>query len=74
MIYLESFKIAIPLKKKFAVAGGEATVKTNLLTVLNNRYNGEASPSVQCGPSVEDLQADIRKGLELLGAQKRIDV
>ncbi|MCK4301937.1 MAG: hypothetical protein KAW91_04155 [candidate division Zixibacteria bacterium] len=74
MIHLDSFKIAIPLKKKFAVAGGEATVKTNLLTVLNNRYNGEASPSVKYGPSMEDLQADIQKGLELLSTEERIDV
>lgn len=71
---LESFKVSIPLKKKFTVAGGEASVKTNVLTVLNNRYHGEAAPSVQYGPSVEALQADVEKGLEFLRTLDAIDM
>ena len=70
---LDSFKVSIPLKKKFTVAGGDATIKTNVLTILNNRYPGEAAPSVQYGPSVEDLQADIEKGLEFLRTLDSID-
>jgi len=74
VIELESFKVSIPLKKKFTVAGGEATVKTNLLTVLNNRYHGEAAPSVKYGPTVEEIQTDVDKGLEYLRSLNRIDV
>ena len=70
---LETFKVSIPLKKKFTVAGGEASIKTNVLTVLNNRYHGEAAPSVQYGPDVEELQADIVIGLEFLRGLDSID-
>ena len=45
MIHIEAFNIAIPLKKTFKVAGGETDIKTNVVTILNNRYYGEASPS-----------------------------
>ena len=71
---LDTFRVSIPLKKKFTVAGGEASVKTNLLTVLNNRYHGEAAPSVQYGPSVEELQIDIEKGLEFLRTLDTIEI
>jgi len=73
VIELDTFKVSIPLKKKFAVAGGDATVKTNLLTVLNNRYHGEAAPSVKYGPTVEEIQTDIGKGLEYLRNLDQID-
>ena len=71
---LETFRVSIPLKKKFTVAGGEASVKTNVMTVLNNRYHGEAAPSVQYGPGVEELQADIEIGLEFLRELNSIDI
>lgn len=71
---LETFKVSIPLKKKFTVAGGGVSVKTNVLTVLNNCYHGEAAPSVQYGPSVEDLQIDIEKGLEFLRSLDTVDM
>ncbi|MDH4035205.1 MAG: hypothetical protein OEV80_15545, partial [candidate division Zixibacteria bacterium] len=70
---LSTFKVSIPLKKKFTVAGGDASIKTNLLIVLNNRYPGEAAPSVQYGPSVDDLLVDIEKGLEVLRNLDTID-
>lgn len=70
---LETFKVSIPLKKKFTVVGGTASIKTNVLTVLNNRYHGEAAPSVQYGPSIEDLQVDIDKGIEILRGVGNID-
>ncbi len=71
---LDTFKVSIPLKKKFTVAGGDATIKTNVLTVLNNRYHGEAAGSVQYGPSVEELQVDIEKGLEFFRKLDSIDI
>jgi len=73
VIELETFKVSIPLKKKFTVAGGEAIVKTNLLTVLNNRYHGEAAPSVKYGPTIEEIQTDINEGLKYLRSLKQID-
>ena len=66
MIHLDAVKIAMPLKKKFVVSKGEATVKTNLLAIINNRYNGEASGSVYYGPSIEDIENEINKGIELI--------
>ncbi len=66
MIHLDAVKIAIPLKKKFVVSKGEATVKTNLLAIINNRYNGEASGSVHYGPSIDDIETEINKGIDLI--------
>jgi L-alanine-DL-glutamate epimerase-like enolase superfamily enzyme len=74
MIHLESFKVSIPLKKKFAISKGEAEVKTNLLTMMNNRYYGEAAGSVYYGPSVEELEADIITGIEKLNKSKEINL
>ncbi len=73
MIHLESFKVSIPLKKKFTISKGEAEVKTNLLTMMNNRYYGEAAGSVYYGPSVEELEADIIKGIEKLNKSDDIN-
>jgi L-alanine-DL-glutamate epimerase-like enolase superfamily enzyme len=66
MIEVETIKVALPLKKKFKVSGGEADNKVNLITILNNRYSGEAAASVHYGPSLEEIEADIRKGIERL--------
>ncbi len=74
MIHLDTVKITVPLKKKFAVSKGEAIVKTNILTILNNRYNGEASGSVHYGPSVEEMVADLRKGIEVLNSREQITI
>ena len=74
MIDVEAVKISLPLKKKFAVSKGSATVKTNLLTILNNRYHGEAAGSVYAGPQVEEIEKGIRKGMEYLRKVEKIDV
>ena len=74
MIHLESFKVSIPLKKKFAISKGAADVKTNLLTILNNRYYGEAAGSVYYGPTVEELEADIIKGIEQLNKSDEVNL
>jgi len=69
---LDTVKISIPLKKPFTVSKGSATVKTNILAVMNNRYNGEASGSVHAGPPVEEIEHDLKKGLKLLSQKKKI--
>lgn len=73
MIDLQSVKVSLPLKKKFVISKGQTAIKTNLLTILNNRYHGEASGSVYWGPSVADIEAGIKKGIEYLRKRKRID-
>ena len=74
MIRVETIKVALPLKKKFAIAGGEASEKTNLITILNNRYSGEAAASVKYGPELKELEADLRKGITLLRQIKKLDL
>ncbi len=74
MIQIDSVKIALPLKKKFTTAKGEATVKTNLLTILNNRYIGEASGSVHYGPAVEEIETDLKSGMDQLRSVDKIDL
>ncbi len=69
---LDSVKLTLPLKRKFKVAKGEAETKTNVFTILNNRYGGEAAPSVQYGPSVELIEKDIIAGMELIKDIKEI--
>lgn len=73
MIELEAIRVSLPLRKKFVVSKGEAQVKTNLLTILNNRYHGEASGSVYSGPSVDEIEAGLNKGMEYLRLCKKID-
>ena len=63
---LDSVKLTFPLKKNFRVAKGEAHTKTNLFTIMNNRYSGEASSSVQYGPSLELIENDINEGIRLI--------
>jgi L-alanine-DL-glutamate epimerase-like enolase superfamily enzyme len=74
MIELHAVRVALPLKKKFVVSKGSAQVKTNLLTILNNRYFGEASGSVHAGPSVEEIEAGLKKGIEYLQKCTKFDV
>lgn len=74
MIRFDTVKVALPLKTKFKVAKGETEIKTNLLTILNNRYNGEASGSVHLGPSVEKIEVDLARGIEMLRSTEQIDL
>jgi len=74
MFQLDAVRLSLPLKRKFAVSKGETEVKTNLLTILNNRYIGEAAGSVHYGPTVEEIEADIRRGLEFLKNAKEINL
>jgi len=65
-VQLDAVRISIPFKKTFTVSKGSATVKTNVLAVMNNRYIGEASGSIHAGPPVEEIERDLNKGLKLL--------
>jgi len=69
---IDSVKITLPLRQEFVVSKGRADVKTNYLTILNNRYNGEASGSVHYGPSIEDIERDLQTGIKLLDVEKTI--
>ncbi len=71
---IDSYRVTLPLKKKFAVSKGSAEVKTNVLTILNNRYAGEAAGSVYYGPSVEQMEADLAKGIEYLKTAEPVTV
>lgn len=73
MIHVDTVKVTLPLKRKFVISQGEASARTNLLVVMNNRYSGEASGSVYYGPSVDEVQAEIQKGIEFLAELKTID-
>lgn len=74
MIEVETIKVALPLKKKFKVAGGEADQKVNLITIMNNRYGGEAAASVYYGPTLDQIADDLKKGIELLTKRDKLDV
>ena len=74
MIQVDTVRLSLPLKQKFVVSKGEAVVKTNLLTVLNNRYNGEAAGSVHYGPGIEEIEKDIRKGMKMMSGLSDIDL
>lgn len=73
-MHLESFKVNIPLKKKFMVSKGETTVKTNVITVLNNQYIGEAAGSVIYGPTPEEMESEIARGIKMLSALEKFDL
>ena len=73
MTRIDTIKVKLPLKTKFAISGGEATDKINFVTVLNNRYSGEASGSVAYGPSVEEIEAELNRGIQLLTQQAEIN-
>ena len=71
---LDAVRISIPFKKTFTVSKGSATVKTNVLAVMNNRYIGEASGSIHAGPPVEKIERDLNKGLKLLSKVSDITI
>ena len=74
MIQVETIKVSLPLKAKFAIAGGEANEKTNLIAILNNRYSGEAAASVKYGPTLEEIEKDLRRGIAHLKRRKKLDL
>ncbi len=74
MIRVETLKVSLPLKKRFAVSQGSADIKTNLLAILNNRYSGEAASSVYYGPTMTQLETDLRTGARFLEQKGTIDV
>lgn len=65
-MHVDKIKVSLPLKKTFKVAKGETTIKTNVLTVMNNRYSGEASGSVHYGPDLKEIEADLTKGMKVI--------
>ena len=64
MIKLDTVKIDLPFKRKFTISKGEASSKTNFLTIMNNRYIGEASGSIYYGPSSDEIENDLKTGIE----------
>lgn len=73
MVRIEVFKIKLPLRARFAVAKGAADVKTNFLVVLNNRYSGEAATSVYYGPTLDELEHDLRTGARFVEQLGTVD-
>lgn len=73
MYQLNTVKISLPLKKKFAVSKGETRVKTNFLTILNNRYSGEASGSIYYGPTLLEIEKDLKAGIKKIKKFKEIN-
>ncbi|HUV30474.1 MAG TPA: enolase C-terminal domain-like protein [Acidobacteriota bacterium] len=74
MINVDTITVVLPLKKKFVVSKGEAEVKTNVITILNNRYIGEASGSVYSGPPLEVIEADVKAGVKRLQRKRTINL
>jgi len=70
---IRTIKVTLPLKKKFVVAKGEAASKTNLIAILNNRYGGEAAASVHYGPSLQEIEADLQKGIAIIKRKRKFD-
>lgn len=74
MISVETIKVSLPLKAKFAIAGGEAKEKINLIAILNNRYSGEAATSIKYGPTLAEVESDLRRGIAHLKRRKQLDL
>lgn len=73
MLRIEIFKLNLPLRARFAVAKGSTDVKTNFLVVLNNRYSGEAATSVYYGPTLDELESDLRTGARYIEQLGKVD-
>jgi len=71
---VDSVRVDLPLKKRFATAAGAADVKSNYLTLLNNRYSGEAAPSVAYGPTDEELREDLEKGMDYIRGLDKVEI
>ncbi len=74
MIQVQTIKVSLPLKEKFAIAGGETNEKTNLIAILNNRYSGEAAASVKYGPTLAEIERDLKRGIAHLKRRKKLDL
>jgi hypothetical protein len=74
MHQIDLVKISLPLKEKFRVSKGEADVKTNYLVIFNNRYIGEASSSVFYGPSLDEIETDLRSGINKINQLDNISL
>lgn len=74
MIEVETIKVSLPLKSTFVIAGGETDEKINLITILNNRYSGEAASSVKYGPTLDEIEADLHRGIASLRRRKTLDI
>ncbi|KAA3633419.1 MAG: hypothetical protein DWP97_09200 [Calditrichaeota bacterium] len=74
MNHLDVVKVNLPLKNVFRVSKGETTVKTNVITVLNNRYTGEAAGSVHYGPDLGEIEQDLQSGIEQIKLFESIDL
>lgn len=73
-MHIDTVKINIPLKKKFVISQGAAETKTIMLSILNNRYSGEASGSVYYGPDIQTMAKDLKRGIEILTTVGRLDL
>lgn len=73
-MHIDAIKISLPLKKEFRISKGSAKIKTNMITVLNNRYIGEASGSVYLGPDIDTLEKEIKKGIENLNSSGELTI
>ena len=73
MIRLDSVKVSLPLKQKFRVSKGETAIKTNVITILNNRYSGEAAGSVHYGPDIDAIVEDLNIGINEIKNFEKID-
>lgn len=73
-MHIDTVKVSLPLKKKFVISKGSAETKIVMLSVLNNRYSGEASGSVHYGPDIETMAKDIKRGIDILTAVGRLDI
>ncbi|PWB75966.1 hypothetical protein C3F09_01515 [candidate division GN15 bacterium] len=69
---IDVVSVDLPLKKKFAISKGSAVIKTNILTILGERYCGEAAGSVAYGPSPDVMESDLLKGAAALGQARKI--
>lgn len=69
-VQIDTVRVTLPLRHKFVISQGEAESKTNLLVILNNRYTGEAASSIYYGPSVDEIESEIKRALDILGNRK----
>ena len=73
-MHVDTVRVTLPLKTTFAVSQGSADRKTNVLVILNNRYSGEAASSVFYGPTAEELQEELTRGIQKLEELGELDV
>lgn len=74
MTNVELIRVSLPLKRVFTISRGATSQKVNVLVIMNNRYNGEASGSVYYGPSLEDTEKDIRRGITIIEEANELSI